>query len=83
MVPDPLTTRQPFRHDADLPSNGGTLSPRIYLRIPAAKQIVFLASGAIRASHATHEQDGDAHRYQDRQQGAIGCNPVHKALHFA
>ena len=53
------------------------------LEFAAAEDVILFACGAIRAAHATHEQDGYAHRYQDCQQGAIRCNPVQEALHFA
>lgn len=52
------------------------------LRVPPAEQVILLASGAVRAPHATYEQDRYTHRHKNRQQGAVRCYPVNKAVHF-
>lgn len=52
------------------------------LGVAAAEQVILFASGTVRAPHATYQQDGHTHRDQNRQKGAIRCNPVQETLHF-
>jgi hypothetical protein len=48
----------------------------------AAEEVVFVAAGAVGASQAADEKDGNAHCDQDSQDASVRREPMNQMMHI-
>jgi len=55
--------------------------PRDLLQLVAAKEVVFLAAGALRALQAANDEHGHARRYHNGKDVSVGHKPMNQSVH--